>query len=174
VFETLKVAASKGRMIRVVVTESRPLFEGRVVAQELSALGIPVTLAVDAAMGYMMKAADICVVGADSVLSDGSVVNKIGTFPLAMSALQHKKPFYVLCEKSKFDLRSIFEAHRDMEEGDQSEVLPDQHGPLLTVRNPYFDTTPGTLVSEVITEGGALSREELPRLFTETLSKTYL
>ena len=174
VFETFKVAASMGRRIRVVVTESRPLFEGRAVAQELSGLGIRVNLVVDAAMGYMMDTADICVVGADSVLSDGSVVNKIGTFPLAMSANQHNKPFYVLCEKSKFNLRSVFEARRGMEERDEAEVLPDQHGPFLDVRNPYFDTTPGTLVSKLITEDGALSREQLPKLFLEILGETYL
>lgn len=91
-----------------------------------------------------------------------------------MSAHQHNKPFYVLCEKSKFNLRSMFEGQREIEEREESEVIPNQHDPLLTVRNPYFDTTPGRLISRVIAEGGALSSEELRRLFREMLSETYL
>lgn len=174
VSEALKTAAKMGREIRVIVTESRPLFEGRAAAQELSSLGIPVTLVVDSAIGYLIEGADLCFVGADSVLSDGSVVNKIGTFPLALSAREHNKPFYVLCEKSKFNLRSMFEAQREIEERNWSEVLPCPSQPLLTVRSPYFDTTPSRFVSRLITEDGAVSSEELPRLFMKMLGETYL
>lgn len=174
VFEAFRAAASVGRRIHIIVTESRPLLEGRAVAQELSGLGMPVTLAVDAAVGYLIGTADMCIVGADSIMLDGSVVNKIGTFPLAMSAHQYNKPFYVLCEKSKFNLRSMFEPQHEVEEREESEVLPSMHDPLLTVRNPYFDKTPARLVSKVITEDGALFSEELPRLFREMLRETYL
>jgi len=174
VLEALKVAAKMGRRIRAIVTESRPLFEGRIVAQGLSAMSIPVTLAVDAAVGYLVETADLCIVGADCVLSDGSVVNKIGTFPLAMSAREHGKPFYVLCEKSKFNLRSLFEAQPEMEERGGYEVLPYAPNAALAVRNPYFDRTPSKLVSKLITEDGELSFQELPRVFREMLSNTYL
>jgi translation initiation factor 2B subunit (eIF-2B alpha/beta/delta family) len=174
VYEAFKVAAEKRKKFRLIITESRPLFEGRALAQELSRLGIPATLAVDASMGHLMKTADVCMVGADSVLSDGSVVNKVGTFPLAMSAHEHHKPFYVLCEKSKFNLRSMFEAQPETEERDKFEVLPHPPEPFLTVRNPYFDTTPSTLISQLITEDGSLMTAELPRAFRKMLSETYL
>ena len=174
VLEAFKVAAKTGRRICAIVTESRPLFEGRIAAQELSAMSIPVTLVVDAAVGYLMETADLCIVGADSVLSDGSVVNKIGTFPFAMSAREHSKPFYVLCEKSKFNLTSVFEAQPEMEERGGYEVLPHAPDGVLTVRNQYFDRTPSKLVSKLITEDGELSFQELPRVFREMLGKTYL
>jgi len=174
VYEAFKVAVNAGARIRVIVTESRPLFEGRATAQELSGLGIPVTLAVDAATGHLMGGADLCIVGADSVLSDGTVVNKIGTFPLAMSAREHGKSFCVLCEKSKFNLRSMLQAQHETEEMDPSEVLPYLPQALLTVRNPYFDRTPSRFVSKLITEDGELSFEELPRIFRKMLAETYM
>jgi len=174
VFAGFRAALNAGKKVRAIVTESRPLFEGRTTAQELSALGIPVTLAVDAAVGHLMPTADLCIVGADSILSDGTVVNKIGTFPLAMSAREHGKPFIVLCEKSKFNLRSMFESQNGVEEMDPTEILPYASQGPLTVRNPYFDKTPSKLVSRLIIEDGDLSPQELPRLFRKMLGETYL
>lgn len=174
VAETFSEIARMGKRIRVIATESRPLLEGTVFAQELSALDFPVTLAVDSAVGHLMDLADLCIVGADSILADGSVVNKIGTFPLAMSALEYDKPFYVICERSKFNLRSIFEPQSEIEEKDTSEVLPYGFQTLLTVRNPYFDRTPNKFVSKLITEEGALPHEELPSIFLKMLEETYL
>ncbi len=174
VYETFKVARSAGISVSAIVTESRPLFEGRTTARELSALGVPVTLTVDSAGGQVMRSADLCVVGADSVLSDGSVINKIGTFPLALSAREYDKPFYVLCEKSKFNLRSLFEHRCEMEERETSEVLPYAPDALVTVKNPYFEKTPSRLISKLITEDGGLTSEELPPLFRKMLRGTYL
>jgi len=172
VSETLKQAVATGKRVRVIVTESRPLFEGRVVAEELSDLGVPVTLVVDSAIGSVMATVDLCLVGADSVLFDGSVVNKIGTYLLAMTAREHSRPFYVVCEKSKFNLRSIFEPKFEIEEKDPSEVLPHPTKHFVTVRNPYFDRTPGKFVSRLITEDGELPVQELPVVFRKMVSET--
>lgn len=174
VYETFKTAVTAGARIRAIVAESRPLCEGKDTAQELSALGIPVTLAVDGAVGHLMKSADACVVGADSVLCDGTVVNKIGTFPLALSAREHGEPFHVLCETSKFNLRSMFEPQVETEEMDPFEVLPYPHHALVSVRNPYFDKTPAKFVSKLITEEGELSSQELQKVFRRMLAVTYL
>jgi eIF-2B alpha/beta/delta-like uncharacterized protein len=172
VSETLKQAVAMGKGIRVIVTESRPLLEGRVVAEELSDLGVPVTFVVDSAIGTLMATADLCLVGTDSVLFDGSIVNKIGTYPLAVTAREHSKPFYVVCEKSKLNLRSIFEPEFEIEEKDPSEVLPHPKKSLITVSNPYFDRTPGKFVSKLITEDGELSVEELPAVFRKMVAET--
>jgi len=172
VTETLKQAMRMGKRIRVIVTESRPLLEGRIVAKELAELGIPVTLIVDSAVGGLMHTADVCVVGADSVLFDGSFVNKTGTYPLAVVAREHGKPLYVVCEKSKFNLRSIFEPRPEIEEKDLSEVLPYPMESLVTVRNPYFDTTPAEFVSKFITDEGTLSAGELSTLFRRMILET--
>ncbi len=172
VTETLKEIMRMGKRIRVIVTESRPLLEGRIVAKELAELGIPVTLIVDSAVGGLMATADVCMVGADSVLFDGSFVNKTGTYPLAVVAREHSKPFYVVCEKSKFNLRSIFEPRPEIEEKDPSEVLPYSTESLVTVRNPYFDTTPAEFVTKFITDEGALSAGELAALFRRTILET--
>jgi translation initiation factor 2B subunit (eIF-2B alpha/beta/delta family) len=121
-----------------------------------------------------MATADLCLVGTDSVLFDGSIVNKIGTYPLAVTAREHSKPFYVVCEKSKLNLRSIFEPEFEIEEKDPSEVLPHPKKSLITVSNPYFDRTPGKFVSKLITEDGELSVEELPAVFRKMVAETYI
>ena len=89
-----------------------------------------------------------------------------------MVAREHGKPFYVVCEKSRFCLRSIFEPEPEIEEKDLSEVLPYPMESLVTVRNPYFDTTPARFVSKFITEEGTLSAGELSALLRRMILQT--
>src|SRR5579863_28933 len=86
---------------RVIVTESRPGSEGVALARALAARGVPVTLIADAAAGLVAGHAQCLVVGADSVRPDGSVVNKVGTYPLALVARAAHIPCYVLAESVK-------------------------------------------------------------------------
>ena len=67
--------------------------------------GVPVTLVSDALGPSLMEEASCALVGADAVLRDAAVVNKIGTYALALAASDRKKPFYVACETLKFDAR---------------------------------------------------------------------
>ena len=46
---------------------------------------------------------DIVIVGSDRIVQDG-VVNKIGTYSVAVLAHEHEIPFYVAAPKSTFDL----------------------------------------------------------------------
>ncbi len=82
---------------RVIVLEGRPRYEGRETAQELSKQGIAITLITDAQADIFLPDCQAVVVGADSVLADGGVLNKAGTALLAWSARGHNVPFYVLC-----------------------------------------------------------------------------
>lgn len=69
----------------------------RLTTFELRRDGIPVTLIVDSAVGYVLAEGmvDKVIVGADRVLGDGSVVNKIGTYMIAVLSRTHRTPFYV-------------------------------------------------------------------------------
>ncbi len=137
--------------LRMIVTESRPLEEGRQLAERLSAWNVSTTYITDAQMGLFVAKADAVLVGADSVLANGAVVNKAGTYPLALAARDQGVPFYVCCESFKW--RAADQPPPELEE-----MAPAELGltgwPGVTVRNVYFDITPARLVSAWIDETG--------------------
>jgi translation initiation factor 2B subunit (eIF-2B alpha/beta/delta family) len=154
------ILACRQQIERVYVTESRPRCEGRATAQALAAAGISVTLLTDAEAALFIPTCAAVVVGADSVLADGSVVNKAGTYLLALAARAnrpHAVPFVTLAEQLK--IAPARQPH--LEEMDPAEVLPPDELPGVTARNIYFDRTPSSLVSALITEHGSLSRAEI-------------
>jgi translation initiation factor 2B subunit (eIF-2B alpha/beta/delta family) len=137
---------------RIIVDESWPGGEGVAAARAFAASGVAVTLIADGACGLLLPEADTVVLGADSVRADGSVVNKVGSFPLAVTAHTLGVPVYALCETLKIAASEFPLAFEEMA---PAELLP---GPVpgITVRNVYFDRTPAEYVSGVVTEEGIL------------------
>lgn len=70
--------------------------------KNLKSEGIPCTLILDSAIGYVMEQVDFVMVGAEGVVESGGIVNKVGSYTMAVSAKEMKKPFYVLSESFKF------------------------------------------------------------------------
>ena len=147
--------------MRVLVPESRPLFEGRRLAQELTERGLKVTFFVDAAMAFFGGEADAALVGADSVLSDGSILNKVGSNLLALAAGDSGVPFYVVCDTSKFDVMNLLGRPPVLEEKEPTEVAEGLR--FVQVRNPYFEVTPARLISAIVTEFGEMEVEDIRR-----------
>lgn len=139
------------------VTESRPGGEGVATARALASTGIPVTLVADAAVGLIAGQAGCVVVGADSVRSDGSLVNKVGSYPLALAAHAAGVPVFVLCETLKIAPSGW---PLILEEMDPAELLPEPVAGL-TARNVYFDHTPADSISAIVTEQGTLRPAEV-------------
>lgn len=136
--------------VSAMVTESRPLQEGYRLAGRLSALGIPTTLITDAQMGLFVARADAVIVGADSRLPDGSLINKAGTYLLALAARDQGVPFYVCSER--FKQRQPDWGDPDFERMDPREI----NAPALAgviVENVYFDRTPAELISGWFDDG---------------------
>lgn len=153
--ERLLIAAAQARpapLTRVYVGVSQPGGEGIATARALAAAGLQVTLVADAAVGLFVAEAALALVGADSVRADASVVNKVGTYPLALAAREAGVPFYVACETLKIAAPD-FPLH--FEEMDTRELLAEPI-PNVAVRNVYFDRTPPALVAGIITERGIL------------------
>ena len=100
----------------IIVTESRPMLEGRRLAKELGEDGFNVLLVVDGAAAMYVKAADICLIGADSVQYNGSAVNKVGSKLLGYAAKDQGIPFYVLCDTSKFNVLNYLGDSIELEE----------------------------------------------------------
>ncbi|KAK2102862.1 Translation initiation factor [Saguinus oedipus] len=71
-------------------------------AKALCHLNVPVTVVLDAAVGYIMEKADLVIVGAEGVVENGGIINKIGTNQMAVCAKAQNKPFYVVAESFKF------------------------------------------------------------------------
>ncbi|MEM4699348.1 MAG: S-methyl-5-thioribose-1-phosphate isomerase [Candidatus Nezhaarchaeales archaeon] len=158
----VREAIKRGLRVSVIATETRPKLQGaRLTAFELKVEGIPVKVITDGMVGYVMKEGLVnkVIVGADRILSDGSVVNKIGTLTIAIVADFFNVPFYVAAPVSTFDLESrvsdVYIEHRGREEiayiaGQQ--ILPSN----VDVMNPSFDITPPDLIDIYITERGLL------------------
>ena len=153
----IRAAWKQGKKIKVFATETRPLLQGaRLTAYELMRDGIPVKLITDSMVGYVMqnRLVDKVVVGADRIVQD-AVVNKIGTFTIAVLAHEYGVPFYVAAPKSTFDLsRKSFDVV--IEERKPAEVT--RYGGKqvaaegVGVLNPAFDITPLKYVSAIIHE----------------------
>jgi translation initiation factor eIF-2B subunit alpha len=57
-----------------------------VTAKALAEAGVPVTVILDSAMGYMMEKVDFVVVGAEGVVENGGIVNKVCVYMLVCSS----------------------------------------------------------------------------------------
>jgi ribose 1,5-bisphosphate isomerase len=154
------LVACRTTIERVIVLEGRPRYEGRDVARELSKYAVAVTLITDAQADIFLPQCHAVVVGADTVLENGDVLNKAGTALLGWAAHGRNIPLYVLCETLKISPRRWSGDLAQLEEKEAEEVL-EQPIAGVAVRNFYFDHTPAKLVTRVITEHGILSKQEI-------------
>ncbi|MCA9774543.1 MAG: hypothetical protein KC466_19140, partial [Myxococcales bacterium] len=150
--------APEGR--RVIVTEARPLKEGVRTARALARRGFDVDLIVDAAAASCVPEADAAVLGADSVLRDGGVLNKVGSRSLARAARDAGVAVYVIADTFKFDPRPPESV--TIEEMDPAEVLG-RAPPGVRVRNPYFDRVEPRDITAIVTERGPLRPSRVAR-----------
>jgi methylthioribose-1-phosphate isomerase len=159
----IRTAFAQGRPIHVLVDETRPFLQGaRLTTWELQQAGIPLTLITDSMAGYMMQrgAVDCIIVGADRIVANGDVANKIGTYSLAVLAHAHGLPFYVAAPSSTIDLGLSDGSQIPIEERSSDEVthLAGQliAPPGVLAAHPAFDVTPHRLVTAIITERGLI------------------
>ncbi len=153
----VRAAWEQGKKIKVIADETRPLLQGaRLTAYELKRDGIPVTLITDNMAGYVMSKGLVqkVIVGADRIVQD-AVVNKIGTYSVAVLAHEHGIPFYVAAPQSTFDLAHtakdvIIEERKPEEVSSFAGVRTAPEG--IGVFNPAFDITPLKYVSAIIAE----------------------
>ena len=109
----LLAAHNRGRIVRVLVMEAGPVFEGRAMAAALGRDGIPVEVISDEVGPTRAAEATYVLVGADSILRDGSLVKKRGTLPLAQSAKAQEKPVYVAQVRCAFRRRVLARRCKD-------------------------------------------------------------
>ena len=156
-----RAARDAGKNINVICDETRPRGQGASLSVwEMQQENIPVKLIPDVASGFLMSQGiiDKVVIGADRI-AKGGVVNKIGSFMVAMAAKQHDVPFYVAAPLSTFDMdASIFDTIIEERDGDEvryyggARICPEG----TEVINPAFDITPSEFITGIITENGII------------------
>lgn len=157
-------AFEEGKRIEVINTETRPLFQGRITLRELSRRGIKVTHVPDSAVRHFIKNANLVIVGADTITSDGYLVNKVGTSHLALAAWEAGIPFYSAAEFIKFSPVSLEGGEVEIEFRSSSEILdiyPREFVEKLIksnveVLNPAFDFTSPEYITAFITNLGII------------------
>jgi len=145
------------RQPAVVIGESRPRREGATQARRLAAAGFPTTLVVDAALPALVEPGDVAVIGCDA-LTRGGVINKIGSYPLALACRERGVRLIALCPSDKF-LAADRAAMFAIGERPATELGADLD-PRLRVINRYFETIPLALFSLIIGENGTFKNEK--------------
>ena len=152
-----QLCRSMGKEISVIATETRPYLQGaRLTAWELAQAGVLVSLVPDCATAQLMDRGEVnaVVVGCDRCAQNGDVINKVGTYPLAVMAKKYGIPFHVLVQ----DPGSLVRGEDvTIEERSAAELLEFQGRPLvaeatadLACRYPAFDMTPASLISSLV------------------------
>lgn len=141
--------------------------EGELMVDELRALNIECTLILDSSIGYIMETIDFVMVGAEGVVESGGIINRIGTFTMALCAKAMKKPFYVLTESFKFsrlyplnqrDLPSSYKYPKNSEKREDFERT-----------HPLVDYTPPLNITLIFSDLGILT----PSAVSDELIKLY-
>jgi translation initiation factor 2B subunit (eIF-2B alpha/beta/delta family) len=151
VIAALHHAHERGRVQRVILSESRPAYDGRPQALALLAHCMTVEYSVDVALFDRLPEAQVILVGADAVFPHG-LVNKVGTRPLAQIARHAGIPMFSLCTSGKF-LPAAAASLLRLADHPGQEVWPDAP-PGISIRNRYFETTPLPLFTGIISEHG--------------------
>ncbi|MEU8894074.1 S-methyl-5-thioribose-1-phosphate isomerase [Streptomyces sp. NPDC048442] len=175
-FAVALAAHRAGRLRRLWVDETRPLLQGaRLTAYEAARNSMAYTLLTDNAAGSLFAAGEVdaVLIGADRIAADGSVANKVGSYPLAVLAKYHHVPFLVVAPLTTVDLDTADGAAIEVEQRSGLEVTEFTAGSLATgaegggglavaplgtqAYNPAFDVTPPDLVTAIVTEEGVVS-----------------
>ena len=150
----LELGKKSARDLTVYVTESSPGLEGKQLARDLIEDGVLVMLIADPAVRSVISDVDIVLLGADSVLADGSVINKVGTKKIATMASEGQISFCVACESSKFS-------------------TVDFVGEPVQFAETLFDLTPTEYVTKIVTELGSMETREVEQQIKKMLSQLY-
>lgn len=161
-------ARNSGKKITVHNTETRPLFQGRITAVDLAKKGIKVVHFVDSGMRLAIKDADIILLGADAVTTEGFVYNKIGSEIVCEQAKVYDVPVYICTNSWKFDPKTIFGFDEKIEQRHKEEVWknPPRN---VEISNYAFEKIKPELITGIITELGVTR----PEILSEEVKKAY-
>jgi len=149
--------AAMGKEFSVIATETRPYLQGmRLTAWELARAGVAVSIIPDCAIAQVMAKGEVdaVIVGADRSAQNGDIINKVGTYPLALMAKEYAVPFHALVQEPRSVASGV---DVPIEERPGVELLNFQGQPLIAApdsrvaaRYPAFDMTPAALITRLV------------------------
>ncbi|KAF2723726.1 IF-2B-domain-containing protein [Polychaeton citri CBS 116435] len=190
--KTILEAHEAGTPFRVMVVDSRPLFEGKRLATSLMRVGLEVEYVPFSGLAHAVKDATVVLLGAHAMLSNGRLQSRIGTASVALQAHRAAIPVIVCCESVKFSEKvaldsivlnevapseelltpsSLATAHAKKEgeddEGDKAsknaKTLADWRDiSNLQILNLMYDVTPAEYISMIVCEYGSLPPSSVP------------
>ncbi len=147
IYEIIKLHFKEKQNIKAVVCESRPNYEGKILAKKFLRLGIKTELITDAMLAEKIPQVDAVIIGADTVTSSGDVYNKIGSNAAAIIANYFTIPFYVFVTREKFSKANRFKNKY----GDALEIWKFSN-PDLKLDNRYFEKIDKKLITKIFTD----------------------
>ena len=159
-------AKRQKKNFNVINTETQPRLQGRKTAKELIEVGIKVIHVVDSAMRWAVRhfEVDLIIIGADSITSEGTIINKIGSRLLALVAHEEHVPFYVASPLLKYNPETNLGVLETIEMRPPEEVW--ENPPEgIEILNPAFETVSRRYIDGLITEAGIFASSHVPNYF---------
>ncbi len=145
VYEVIKRLTASDKNYKVTVCEARPNNEGIIMAERFADLGIKVKIITEAQIGSEIRETECVILGADKVLTDGSIINKVGSLVLAICAKYYDIPVLVLTDKTKYTGNSDFSNKLF-----NAEEIYDCRNDLIYITNYYFEKLDKTYITNII------------------------
>ncbi|MHA2391909.1 MAG: translation initiation factor eIF-2B [Promethearchaeota archaeon] len=161
-------AKRQEKNFKVINTETQPRLQGRKTAQELLKVGIEVIHIVDSAMRWAVRhfEVDLILIGADSITSEGTIINKIGSRLLALVAHEEHVPFYVASPLLKYNPETNLGILETIEIRNPDEIW--ENPPKgIEILNPAFETVSRRYIDGLITEAGIFASSHIPNYFAK-------
>ncbi|CAO3620993.1 unnamed protein product [Mucor hiemalis] len=178
----------KGIDFRVIVVDSRPLFEGKHLLRRLVAAGIDCSYHLLSSVYVALKSVTKVIMGAHALLNNGAVYSRIGSSMVAMAASDKQIPVMICCETYKFVNRTQVDSFVLNELGNPDDLVntksttnthyaskPDDSAVLASWRdqsdlkllNLLYDVTPSKYITLVVTEVGLIPCTSAPVIWRE-------
>lgn len=170
VINALIYAKKHGKKFEVYATETRPLFQGRITAKELSKAGIKITMFTDNAINVALgkkqgtKKADKVFLGCDAIL-DKFIINKTGSSAIAELAFYDKIPVYILADSWKYYPHKIKIEERNINE------IWNRAPKKIKIRNPAFELVEKKYIKAIISEYGVRKFDDFIKLIKKEVKE---
>ena len=143
----LQKAHAYDRSFEVFVTETKPLYHGKILAESLAKSGISVSYFLDVSMSAAIKRSSVVIMGCLAVDKKGCY-HRSGASMAAQLAKYHNKPVYICADTlKKADVVTLHKLS-------QSDVWKPPKGVSLYVE--AFECVPHELIKGIICEDGIL------------------
>lgn len=165
----LAAATARGKSFRLFCPETRPYFQGaRLTATVAHEMGFDVTVITDNMPAYVMQRehVDVFTSAADAICVDGHVVNKVGTFQIAIAAKYMGIPYFVTGAPD-YGHPTVDTVRIELRDPEFVLQAMGVRTACAGVKGyyPAFDITPPALVSGVVTDTGIYAPYDLARYF---------